>query len=865
MRKYLIAGLLINLISLSVYSQSIKGLVKDSKGEILPFATIWIQNLNKGTIANENGQYQFVLGPGDHQVVFRFLGFAPKTVSIHFNKGDEDKELNIVLVEQAVTLQDVKVGGLKEDPAIGIMRRMISMAPFHLKEVSSYSARAYVKGVGKINSMSKIIKWAVGKQMEKDAGIKVGTTYMLEGVNQINFQKPNKIQEKVISNRNNLPAQLRDGALNLRVAQTNFYKPRVWSGIISPVAPNAFSFYQFSYLGSFKLNDLTISKIRVMPKALSDDLFDGTINVVEDTWSIYSFNLNFKSSNAQINFQQQNAQFYGVWMPINYDVRTNFNVMGIEANFSYVTQIKEYNIKVDPAFVVKPQIIEERLEKSLAKEIDKEKIKSFKDAKTAISGDITRKKLKKALKTIEKAEEKEIEEKEGTVFESEYDFEVDSLANLKSEDFWTQERQVPLTNEEKLAYKKADSLYIAGAKKRTEDSLNRLPIFKWSQIITGKVYDFRKKDIGKRISITGISYDFNAVNGNTWKYGFEYLNQFKEQNSLKFFGDLKWAAQREVLNGEFGMERTFQNGRQFISAKLGNSLKQINSTFPISDRLNSFYSFFLNQNFAKYYQKEFVNVEYRNRISSNFLLFFEGEFRNRSAVSNSVEQGVFKNYDKFTPNVAINLENQNTTFSNDQQVYLKGMIQWQPNATFRRYNKNVYLNNSRGLIFRLSYAQALLDNPFKSVELSVTNRLNLNRLGDFRYQLSATQFIEKPNSFLDYTHFKGNEIIFTSRFDFGFKALPYYLYSTSGTSVRGHFTWEPRKFALTQLDALYMYGLRESFTYNALYSKNVVGNKYYHEISYGLDGIGGILGLDLVYPMGNWVPEKFKLLIRVPF
>jgi hypothetical protein len=865
MKKYLITLFYLALIPSYLYSQSIKGHVKDSKGEALPFATIWIQNQNKGTIANENGQYQFVLGPGEHQVVFRFLGYSPKTVTINFIKGDADKELNIVLVEQAVTLQDVKVGGLKEDPAIGIMRRMISMAPFHLKEISSYSAKAYVKGVGKITSMSKIVKWAIGKQMEKDAGIKVGTTYMLEGVNQINFQKPNKIQERVISNRNNLPGEIRNSALNLRVAQTNFYKPRIWSGIISPVAPNAFSFYQFSYLGSFKINDLTISKIRVMPKALSDDLFDGTINVVEDTWSIYSFNLNFKSSNSQINFQQQNAQFYGVWMPINYDVRTNFNVMGVEANFNYVTQIKEYNIKVDPAFVVKPQIIEERLEKSFAKEIDKEKIKSFKDAKNAISGDITRKKLKKALKTIEKEEEKEIEQKDGTVYESEYDFEVDSLANLKSEEFWTQERQVPLTNEEKLAYKQADSLYIAGAKKRTQDSLNRLPKFKWPQILTGKFYDYRKKNIGKTFNISGISYDFNAVNGNTWSYGFEYQNQIKEQNNLKFFGNLKFASSRGALNGDLGLERTFQNGRQFFSAKVGNSLKQINNTSPISDRLNSLYSFFLNQNFAKYYQKEFIGFEYRNRVTANVLLFVEGEYRKRTSLSNSVEQGLFKNYDKFTPNLAINLENQNTYFSNDQQLFFKGMIQWQPNATFRRYNKNVYLNNSRGLIFRLSYSQAMLDNPFKSVELSVTNRLNLNRLGDFRYQISATQFIEKPKSFLDYTHFKGNEIIFTSRFDYGFKALPYYLYSTSGSSMRGHFTWEPRKFAITQFDMLYMYGLRESFTYNALYSKNVEGNKYYHEISYGLDGIGGILGVDVVYPMGNWVPEKFKVLIRVPF
>ncbi len=865
MYKYLFALFMMSHLTLKVNGQSIKGSVKDSKGEPLPFATIWVQNQNKGTIANENGQFQFFLGPGEHQVVFRFLGYTPKNVQINFKSGDTEKELKIVLEEQSITLQDVKVGGLKEDPAIGIMRRMISMAPFHLKEISSYSAKAYVKGAGKITSMSKLAQLTLGKQMEKEAGIKVGSTYMLEGVNQVNFQKPSKIQEKVISNRSNLPAQLREQAVNLRVAQTNFYKPKIWSGIISPVAPNAFNFYQFSYLGSFKLNDLTISKVRVMPKALSDDLFEGTINVVEDTWSIYSFNLNFKSSNSQINFQQQNAQFYGVWMPINYEVKTIFNVLGIGANFNYVTQIKEYQIKVDPTFVVKPQIIEERLEKSLAKEIDKSKIKNIQDAKLAVKGEITRKKLKKALKKIEKEEEKANEIKDGTKYESEYDFEVDSLAQTKSEDYWTKERQVPLTNEEVIAYHQADSIYSAGAKKRTQDSLNRLPKFKWSQILTGKLFDYSKKGIGQSFRISGFSYDFNAINGNTWNYGLEYWNKFKEQNSLKIVGNIKWAQQRNTFNGELGAERSFQNGRQFIGVRIGNSLQQINTTNPISDKLNSFYSLLLNQNFAKYYQKQFVSFEYRNRISSNFLLFFDTEYRERESLNNYVEQGIFKNFDKFEPNLAINLENQNSSFSKDHQLFFKGLVQWQPKATFRRYNKNVYLNNARGLIFRLSYAQAIFSNPYSSLEFTVTNRLNLNRLGDFKYQISAIQFLQNPSNFLDFTHFKGNEIIFTSRSDFGFKALPYYLFSTAGASVRGHFTWEPRKFALTQWDLLYMYGLRESFTYNGLYSQRVSGNQYYHEISYGLDGIGRILGIDLVYPMGNWGNEKFKVLIRVPF
>jgi hypothetical protein len=32
-----------------------------------------------------------------------------------------------------------------------------------------------------------------------------------------------------------------------------------------------------------------------------------------------------------------------------------------------------------------------------------------------------------------------------------------------------------------------------------------------------------------------------------------------------------------------------------------------------------------------------------------------------------------------------------------------------------------------------------------------------------------------------------------------------------------------------------------------------------------MTGIGKILGIDLVYPMGTVVPEKWKILVRLPF
>ena len=617
--------LFFSLVSIHTFSQTVSGFVKDKKGDALPFATVWVSDLNKGTLANEDGKYAVQVPIGNHELVFRFLGHSPYSKKVNIEKSTDKIEINVVLEEQAVSLAEVNVGGLKEDPAIGIMRRMISMAPFHTKEVDQYSAKAYVKGVGKITSISKMMNALVGKKMEKEAGIKVGSTYLLEGINQVNYQKPNKITEKVLSNRNNLPAVLRNAdAPNLRVTQTNFYSPKIWGYLISPVAPNAFQFYKFAYIGSFTVNGQTISKIQITPKSSYQDLFEGVISVVEDTWSIYSFSLNFKNSSGLFRMQQQNSLFQGVWMPINYDVNINFDAMGFGATFRYITQVKEYSIKVNPAFVVKPTIIEERLHKDWAKEINKEKIAS---PKLALGKELTRKKLKKVLKEIEKQEKKEVKSEE---FSSDYTITVDSSASLKKEDYWEAERQVPLTEAEVKGYKEADSLSVQDEKKRLKDSVNSLPRFRFGDIVNPRTYSYGQKGLGARLTLSGMQSGYNAVDGYHLGRGLDYRFTNKLSDYWETGFNVRYAFSRKAWNGSVNLVRNWDENRQRIDLSGGSTTQQINSTEPISDNINRFYALF-SQNYLRLYQKDFfenIKVYMNVYAAGDFKSGPEGYIRN---------------------------------------------------------------------------------------------------------------------------------------------------------------------------------------------------------------------------------------------
>jgi hypothetical protein len=739
------------------------------------------------------------------------------------------------------------------------------MAPFHMREVDQYSAKAYVKGVGKITSISNMMNALVGKKMEKEAGIKVGSTYVLEGINQINYQKPNKITEKVLSNRNNLPAVLRNAdAPNLRVTQTNFYSPKIWGYLISPVSPNAFQFYKFAYLGSFTVNGQTISKIQITPKSSYQDLFDGVISVVEDTWSIYSFGLNFKNSSGVFRMQQQNSLFQGVWMPINYDVNINFDAMGFGATFRYITQIKEYNIKVNPVLVVKPNIIEERLNKSLAKEIDREKVK---DPKSALASEVTRNKLKRILRKVEKDEKLEFLEKskEKEIFTSDYIFEVDSMASKHDESFWVSERQVPLTEAEVIGYKQADSLQLVDKDKLTKDSLRNLPVFRWTDVISARTYLYEKRNLGPRLRLSSLSGGFNPVDGYVIDRNIEFRHTFSQSDFYSINANVRYAFSRKALNADLSFVRNFDENRRRLILGVGSNVYQINASNPVTVLYNHFYALLLNENYLKLYQKNFLNAGFEYQLSSKIRFSSSFEYRHRKGLSNHVDQGLFSNSTYFTFNTPTNNELTTTSIQDDNQLYARFNVRWQPLSSWRRFNKVRRLSNNEGPTLNVQLEGGFKDHSFSKISISATQSISLNRLGRLSYFVNYSQFLEKPSSFLDYQHFKGNEMDVVSTDRRMFYTLPNYLFSTNNAHIRSHIHWEPRKLVFSQINLLNLYGIREHIGYNYLKIYAPIYKQDFHEISYGISGIAKIISMDLVYPIGNWVPERLKLVFRLPF
>ena len=229
------------LVAFSTFSlaQGIKGTVKTTAGEPLPFASVYIRNLQDGVPTNENGSYEFKLTPGWYDVVVQYLGYATQIQTVEV--GSNWVELNFSLEPQAITLSQVEVQARAEDPALTIMRKAIAKSTYHRLQLQRYSMTVYLKGTGQLTDAPFLLRKKLAEE-----GLKLNEAYTSESVSRITFSLPNKIEEKVISIRTNGDNQ---GTSPAPYIQTSFYQDKI-NEVVSPLSKSAFVYYQFTFQGS---------------------------------------------------------------------------------------------------------------------------------------------------------------------------------------------------------------------------------------------------------------------------------------------------------------------------------------------------------------------------------------------------------------------------------------------------------------------------------------------------------------------------------------------------------------------------------------------------------------------------------------
>lgn len=116
--KYLYSLLLIQVLffaSTSAYAQSgkIKGTVKDAQGQVLPGATILVEDSRMGTSTDAYGNFEITIKPGQYRLAVSMVGFE----TIYSDVTVTENEVTVIdapLAESKNVLQQVEIIGRKE-------------------------------------------------------------------------------------------------------------------------------------------------------------------------------------------------------------------------------------------------------------------------------------------------------------------------------------------------------------------------------------------------------------------------------------------------------------------------------------------------------------------------------------------------------------------------------------------------------------------------------------------------------------------------------------------------------------------------------------------------------------------------------
>lgn len=839
-------------ITIAAGAGGIRGMVRSDDGGPLPYASIYVKETGTGSATDASGRYEISLPPGRYQVYFQFLGY--ETQSMPVTVGEEMVTLDVKLKSQSVQLQTITVRARKEDPAYAVMRRAIARARYHLQQVDSFSAMVYIKGKGKLKDYPFLAK----KMLEKE-GITKDRLFIQESVSEIHYRRPNKFSEKVVAiytqgkNATSGPNEYVFGSL---------YEPEI-AETVSPLSPKAFSYYRFEYLGIFRDQQVEVNKIRVIPRSKGDNVFEGTINIVEDLWSIHSVDLNTSRLGAKVNMKSIYNPVVAsgggsAWMPVNQQFIFQGSVFGFEFEGQYLATVRNYKVYLNPALkqeivvtdskqeepkpaappVKSPPVSRPVAPRAQRNQQVQEKLEQGKE--------VSDKELTRLMRSMERDESRRQPDAEVL---SDRTFRVDSTARKKDSLFWAQLRPAPLETEELKGYLKADSIAKVEKQREEGDSskASRSKGFQWFDLIMGDRYKIGKTT---NLEIMTPYGGFNTVEGFHGIYRLKFSHRWVLRDSLhpeqrprvtrlEITPVFRYAFAREKPSGILQMSLVSPTMR--LTAEGGRYVQQLNPSDPIHPLVNSLTSLWFGRNYMKLLERDYLGVSWRWKMNDNLLLFASGSWSDRRQLDNATDYTMFSHSSNlYTSNQPLNAELPVTDFLRHQALIATWGLEARPWQKYRIRNGRKYRVDGSPL-FTISHTRGFSglmgsDVDYDKVELGVRQGVRLGFRGRLDYRLQAGTFLNSKSVFFpDFNHFSGNRtLLITSDPVSSFRLLDYYRYSTTDQWFSAVASYHFRKLFVSRIPKLHLLGVRENI-FGAWLTTPALGN--YFEAGFGLDGI----------------------------
>ncbi len=269
---------------------TLRGYVLSSTNEPLPNASIRVFNLQTGTQANENGQYELVLEQGLHRISVSYLGFLTQTLEVVI---DQDKAQNFILESDDKLLSEVIINAKKKDYSYEVIKNVIENKEQWQNQYSNLFSKTYVKATEEIKQ---------AKKADKDENSNPFLADTLPNLNYFEAQIDRYLgpSGKQKEERNGIKkygdlstlfyTSSTDAGFDLYENLQSFNKLGE-NALVSPFSTIGFISYKFKLLETYHNGERLVYRIEVKPKNIGNALYEGEVEVLDGLWAIHKVSL----------------------------------------------------------------------------------------------------------------------------------------------------------------------------------------------------------------------------------------------------------------------------------------------------------------------------------------------------------------------------------------------------------------------------------------------------------------------------------------------------------------------------------------------------------------------------------------------
>mgnify|MGYP003335814524 CR=1 FL=1 len=801
--------LLLLLLHLHTMAAWVGGKITNTQNEPLAFAGVYAEGTTVGTTSNLEGIYRLELKAGKYKLIFRYVGY--KTLEKQIEVGADNITLDVQLEQQKYELKEVTVSAGAEDPAYAIMRKAIRMRKHYLTEVEEYTTDVYMKGMQKVTSYPKKFFGQdidLGPYMDTATGI----IYLSESVSRLAFRQPRSHREEMISSK--VSGDSKGFSFNpVSLLLFNFYENNIdftQRGLVSPLAATAMLYYHYRLEGTFMENGILINKIEVIPIRKYDPVFRGYIYIMDDSWRIHSADL-MVTKDAQLEFidSLQVKQVYfpvdNVWMMQSSRFSFVFNILGFKGNGYFLGINSDVNIH--------PNLPPDYFGNEVMK--------------------------------------------------------VNADANKKDSTYWNTFRPVPLTKEESTDYYRRDSSETIRNSKPYLDSIDR----KENQITLNKIlltgYTYRKSFEKKSFSISSLTENiqFNTVEGWNASVHAGYETEPEDRRSLTLDGDIRYGLSNRHLNGFLSASKRYNPIKHaHWTLKGGTDVVQFNPEKPIGSFLNTLYTLFNEENYMKVYEKHFAALSHSSELFNGMLLQVEAEYADRLPLVNTTYYTFNNIRDRiYTSNNPQNPFDDDAAFHRNQSMTVSAnlRIRFAQKYVTRPYEK--INTESKYPMLHFNYKKSLphifgSDCDYDFASAGISDEKSFRLAGTLSYRIEAGKFLKRTKlGFMDYKHFNGNRLLFSTISNESFYLLDYYAASSKSPFAEAHVEHNFGGLIFNKIPLLRKLKLSEIGQLNLI---SVQGSIPYYEIAAGIEKLG-VFRASYAFSFNGHAPSVSGLVIGI--